>query len=93
MTTAKWTISTRICALLLQELNEKGSFAGVGVEEVLEILLLQPSGPGYKRYFIPPHIHTFVLLEPKSGQRQTTSIHSGESKPPFCNRCTPLPWN
>jgi hypothetical protein len=37
-------------------------FCWCGGVEMLEILLLQPSRPGYKRYFIPPHIHTFVLL-------------------------------
>jgi len=65
MTTAKWTINTGVQQDFLPypaaRVNEKGCFAGVGVE-MLKIFLLQPSGPGYKRSFIPPHIHTFVLL-------------------------------
>jgi hypothetical protein len=62
MTTAKCTINTwRAAGFVLQELMKRVVVSRCGVE-VLEILLLQPSRPGYKRYFIPPHIHTFVLL-------------------------------
>jgi hypothetical protein len=86
MTTAKWTINTGVQQDFLPypaaRVNEKGCFAGVGVE-MLKIFLLQPSGPGYKRSFIPPHIHTFVLFGTRSHQRQQSTYILGNPSLPF----------